>query len=172
MMCCVSPWEFHWESQSLTRHASATGQRYIQQAERGSRVMLFVREESRRGGVTLPFLCLGFADYVRVDGDSLAAAPGDSGGVRAGVGVVGLRGAIPFRPLLSLGLWRSAMALAIELNEEQSRALAEVAGLLNVSQEVLASAAVRDLLSRPSTDFEAAVSNVLAKNAELYRRLA
>ena len=71
-----------------------------------------------------------------------------------------------------MGLWRSAIALAIELNEEQSRALAEVAGLLNVSKEVLASAAVRDLLSRPSADFEAAVSNVLAKNAELYRRLA
>ncbi len=64
------------------------------------------------------------------------------------------------------------MALAIELNEEQSRALAQVAGLLNVSQEVLASAAVRDLLSRPSADFEAAASNVLAKNEELYRRLA
>jgi hypothetical protein len=64
------------------------------------------------------------------------------------------------------------MALAIELNEEQSRALAEVAGLLNVPQEVLASAAVRDLLSRPSADFEAAALDVLAKNEELYRRLA
>jgi hypothetical protein len=27
-------------------------------------VLLFVREESRRNGVTLPFLCLGFADCV------------------------------------------------------------------------------------------------------------
>ena len=61
--------EFHWESQSLTRQASATGQRYIHHAERGSRVMLFVREESRRGGVTLPFLCLGFADYVSYEGE-------------------------------------------------------------------------------------------------------
>ncbi|APD49348.1 MULTISPECIES: hypothetical protein [unclassified Synechococcus] len=64
------------------------------------------------------------------------------------------------------------MALAIELNDEQSRALAEVAGLLNVPQEVLASDAVRDLLSRPSADFEPAASNVLAKNEEFYRRLA
>ncbi len=60
----ISPWEFHWESQSLTREASATGQRYIHHVECGSRVMLFVREENRRGGVTLPFLCLGFAHYV------------------------------------------------------------------------------------------------------------
>jgi hypothetical protein len=65
----ISPWEFHWESQSLTREASPTGQRYIHHAERGSRVMLFVREENKRGGVTQPFLCLGFADYVSHEGE-------------------------------------------------------------------------------------------------------
>ncbi len=65
----ISPLEFHWESQSLTREASATGQRYIHHRERGSRVLLFVREENRRGGVTLPFLCLGFADYVSHEGE-------------------------------------------------------------------------------------------------------
>ena len=65
----ISPWEFHWESQSLTREDSATGQRYIQHAERGSRVLLFVREENKRGGVTQPFLCLGFADYVSHEGE-------------------------------------------------------------------------------------------------------
>jgi hypothetical protein len=65
----ISPWEFHWESQSLTRESSATGQRYIHHVERGSRVMLFVREENKRGGVTLPFLCLGFADYVSHEGE-------------------------------------------------------------------------------------------------------
>lgn len=27
----ISPWEFHWESQSLTREASLIGQRYIHQ---------------------------------------------------------------------------------------------------------------------------------------------
>jgi hypothetical protein len=64
------------------------------------------------------------------------------------------------------------MALAINLNEEQSRALAEVAVWLNVAQQDLAAAAVRDLLSRPSADFEVAASQVLAKNKELYRRLA
>ena len=65
----ISPWEFHWESQSLTREDSATGQRYIHHAERGSRVLLFVREENKRGGVTQPFLCLGFADYVSHEGE-------------------------------------------------------------------------------------------------------
>jgi len=65
----ISPWEFHWESQSNTREASPTGQRYIHHRERGSRVLLFVREENKRGGVTLPFLCLGFADYVSHQGE-------------------------------------------------------------------------------------------------------
>ncbi|MBD2719459.1 DUF3427 domain-containing protein [Synechococcus sp. FACHB-909] len=65
----ISPLEFHWESQSLTREASATGQRYIHHVERASRVLLFMREENRRGGVTLRFLCLGFADYVSHEGE-------------------------------------------------------------------------------------------------------
>jgi hypothetical protein len=61
----ISPHEFHWESQSTTRASSKTGQRYIHHQQQGSRVLLFVREENRRDGITLPFLCLGFADYVR-----------------------------------------------------------------------------------------------------------
>ena len=65
----ISPWEFHWESQSLTREASATRQRYIHHVERSSRVLLFVREENKRGGVTMPFLCLGFADDVSHEGE-------------------------------------------------------------------------------------------------------
>ncbi|MCP9835450.1 MULTISPECIES: DUF3427 domain-containing protein [unclassified Cyanobium] len=65
----ISPLEFHWESQSNTREASSTGQRYIHHVERGSRVLLFVREENKRGGVTLPFLCLGFVDYVSHEGE-------------------------------------------------------------------------------------------------------
>jgi hypothetical protein len=65
----LGPSLFHWESQSTTTAASPTGQRYINHAERGSRVLLFVREENKRGGVTLPFLCLGFADYVSHEGE-------------------------------------------------------------------------------------------------------
>ena len=32
-------------------------------------MLLFVREENKRGGVTLPFLCLGFAEYVSHEGE-------------------------------------------------------------------------------------------------------
>ena len=35
---------FHWQSQSTTAESSPTGQRYIHHIERGSRVLLFVRE--------------------------------------------------------------------------------------------------------------------------------
>lgn len=35
---------FHWQSQSTTTEQSPTGQRYIHHRERGSRVLLFVRE--------------------------------------------------------------------------------------------------------------------------------
>ena len=44
---------FHWQSQSTTAENSATGQRYIHHREKGSRVLLFVREfkaEARFGG--------------------------------------------------------------------------------------------------------------------------
>jgi hypothetical protein len=40
----ISPTEFQWESQHLTREASETGQRYVHHAERESTVHLFLRE--------------------------------------------------------------------------------------------------------------------------------
>jgi superfamily II DNA or RNA helicase len=40
----ISPTEFQWESQHVTREASETGQRYIHHADRGSTVHLFLRE--------------------------------------------------------------------------------------------------------------------------------
>jgi hypothetical protein len=64
----ISPLEFHWESQSLTRAASATGQRYIHHSARNLRVLLFVREQRRQGTVTEPFVCLGFATYESHEG--------------------------------------------------------------------------------------------------------
>src|SRR5207302_7696636 len=61
----VAPDLFHWESQSTTSAASPTGQRYINQGTRGSRVMLFVRENSLGDAVgASPFLFLGPAWYV------------------------------------------------------------------------------------------------------------
>jgi hypothetical protein len=45
------------------------GQRYIHHIERGSKGLLLVREENKGGGITLPFLCLGFADYMSHQGE-------------------------------------------------------------------------------------------------------
>ncbi len=61
----ISPTLFHWESQSRTATASPTGQRYIHHALRGSRVILFVRENKRdERDVSTPYLCLGPARHV------------------------------------------------------------------------------------------------------------
>ena len=61
----ISPTLFHWESQSRTATASPTGQRYINHIARGSKVILFVREnrEDERGASN-PYICLGPARYV------------------------------------------------------------------------------------------------------------
>ena len=52
---------FHWQSQSTTAENSATGQRYIHHREKGSRVLLFVREfkaDARFGGAgAYTYLC-------------------------------------------------------------------------------------------------------------------
>jgi predicted transcriptional regulator len=61
---------------------------------------------------------------------------------------------------------------AIELSDQQAQALSETARRLRVSEADLAAAAVRDLVARPSVDFQAAADRVLNKNQELYRRLA
>ena len=61
---------FHWQSQSTTSADSPTGQRYIHHAERGSRVLLFVREfkQDRVLGAAAPYTYLRCARYVRHEG--------------------------------------------------------------------------------------------------------
>ena len=60
----ISPTLFHWESQSRTATNSQVGQRYINHVARGSRVVLFVRENRRdERGVGAPYLCLGKARH-------------------------------------------------------------------------------------------------------------
>ena len=57
---------FHWQSQSTTGEDSSTGQRYIHHKEKGSKVLLFVREfknDPRYGGAA-PYTFLGTANYV------------------------------------------------------------------------------------------------------------
>jgi len=77
----LGPSLFHWESQSTTTASSPTGQRYIQHVARGSRVLLFVREQrrvdGRAGGVTEPFRCLGFATYESHVAEGFCAAVGE-----------------------------------------------------------------------------------------------
>jgi superfamily II DNA or RNA helicase/HKD family nuclease len=62
---------FQWESQSTTSSASATGQRYIQHAERGSTVHLFVRETKVADGSlgAPPYLYAGPMTFVSHTGD-------------------------------------------------------------------------------------------------------
>jgi hypothetical protein len=62
--------------------------------------------------------------------------------------------------------------MELELSEAVLAQLAERAKKLGVRPEELARAAVADLVGRPDDDFEVAAEKVLAKNAELYRRLA
>ncbi len=63
------------------------------------------------------------------------------------------------------------MRVAIDLTDEQVARLREQAKALGVAAEELARAAVVDLVTKPADDFEAVAQRVLAKNAELYRRL-
>src|SRR5213075_3279990 len=55
----ISPDLIHWESQSATAVDSATGQRYIQQREEGTNVVLFARLRT----TDRAFWCLGPATY-------------------------------------------------------------------------------------------------------------
>jgi hypothetical protein len=64
------------------------------------------------------------------------------------------------------------MELSLKLTQAQERQLADIAARLHVSPSDLAAAAIRDLLSHPDDAFTGAAERVLAKNLELYKRLA
>ena len=64
------------------------------------------------------------------------------------------------------------MSISLNLTDDQSARLEERARELGVDASELAKAAVNDLLSRPSDDFDRAARFVLEKNRELYRRLS
>ncbi len=65
--------------QSTTTVASPTGQRTIHHQVRGSRVLLFVREQrkqdGRPGSPTEPLVCLGFASYEGHEGERIWFVP-------------------------------------------------------------------------------------------------
>ena len=59
---------FHWQSQSTTGDHASTGQRYINHRERGSNVLLFVREFKNDRIGAAPYTFLGLANYVQHSG--------------------------------------------------------------------------------------------------------
>ena len=92
----LGPALFHWESQSTTRAASSTCQRYIHHAARGSRVLLSCASDANRMDAPAPppnrSCACGLratkatkvnGSYSSTSGDPLAAGAGDPGGVAA-----------------------------------------------------------------------------------------
>lgn len=64
------------------------------------------------------------------------------------------------------------MKLAFEISQAQAKKLRAEAERLGLSPEDLARAALTDLLATPDAEFEAVAARVVAKNRELYKRLA
>ena len=62
--------------------------------------------------------------------------------------------------------------ITITLPDEQLVELERMAADFKVLPEELARIGIEQLLTRPDADFQRALEQVLAKNAELYRRLA
>src|SRR2546426_4050979 len=63
-------------------------------------------------------------------------------------------------------------AITITLSDDRLAQLQEMAARLRVSPEELVRVGVEELLARPDDAFQRAVTEVLKKNAELYRRFA
>jgi superfamily II DNA or RNA helicase len=60
---------FHWQSQSTTSEASETGRRYIGHRERGNTILLFVRENRKEQGNSMPYYFLGPVSYMSHQGN-------------------------------------------------------------------------------------------------------
>lgn len=70
------------------------------------------------------------------------------------------------------GKYANSMTLHLNLDKQQALKLNELSQRLKVPVDQLAHAAINELLAKPDSDFERAVSRLLEKNAELYKRLA
>lgn len=62
--------------------------------------------------------------------------------------------------------------IAVTLPDDKMQRLEELAHRFEMTPEQLVQASVEELLARPDEEFEQALTHVLDKNAELYRRLA
>jgi hypothetical protein len=63
-------------------------------------------------------------------------------------------------------------SITVHLDDAKAEALREKAQIYGLKPEQLLTASVEDLIGQPSADFDEAARRVLAKNKELYRRLA
>ncbi|MBW2011227.1 MAG: DNA-binding protein [Deltaproteobacteria bacterium] len=62
--------------------------------------------------------------------------------------------------------------ITAQLDDSKAALLQEKAEKLGVSLDQFVKASIEDLPAQPEPDFEAAMRKVLAKNEELYKRLA
>ena len=62
--------------------------------------------------------------------------------------------------------------ITITLSDDRLARLQEMAARFHVSPEELVRVGVEELLAQPEEAFQRAITEVLKKNAELYRRLA
>jgi hypothetical protein len=62
--------------------------------------------------------------------------------------------------------------LTISLPEDRLQQLKEQAARFRITPEELVRVSIEELLTRPDEEFQRALTYVLTKNAELYRRLA
>ena len=62
--------------------------------------------------------------------------------------------------------------MTLQLDDAKAQVLREKAQRLGLEPEQLLTASLDDLIAQPDADFDQAVRRVLAKNRELYRRLA
>jgi hypothetical protein len=63
------------------------------------------------------------------------------------------------------------MHIAVELTQDQTNRLEELARQLGVNADALARAALLDLLAQPAEEFERVSEYVLEKNRQLHERL-
>ena len=63
-------------------------------------------------------------------------------------------------------------AITITLSDDRLARLQEMAAHFHISPEELVRVGVEELLAQPEDAFQRAITEVLKKNAELYRRLA
>ena len=62
--------------------------------------------------------------------------------------------------------------ITIQVSDDRYRELGDLAESLGITLERLIQANVEDMLAQPKEDFRQALSYVLEKNEELYKRLA